>query len=445
MKNKQLDLKNYLKNFKEINVGDEIPLIEYTPDYEIPKDLKFEEYETTIRNHDKEIRIKRYRLVGIIKNLEPPIKAKKIYKGMKRKYLTYKIKKRTVFIILKRVWPSNNLHIKKELIFRDHYLYFKVQKGYIGVWYKKGNRSRFVILPRYLKLDNLFWETFGILTGEMTKSTIAVSNTDPSVINHVIKFFDDSKLIDKRSWKFALSLNCREVKSEIENVINESRKYWVNQLGIGKNEIKNIYLYKQFKSNLNPNLGKIELRFFNKPLKQVIDFLTKFVEDNVLKDVSYSTSFLRGLIAAEGCPGIRNTKENKLSTIRIASKFEKERLFYAKICEKVNLKVKVYNGHNVEIFGIESFLKALELNLFALNEKRNKHFIERLNNLDTIKAIKLLINNNLSVREIVDKLNLKDHRNINKNFSRLVKLDILNRIKDAEGRYVYSLNRKLNP
>jgi len=101
----------------------------------------------------------------------------------------------------------------------------------------------------------------------------------------------------------------------------------------------------------------------------------------------------------------------------------------------------LYKRHNIEIRSIENFIKAFELKLFSLNEKRNRVFMERLNNLDTIKALKLLKNNSLNVKKIVSKLNLSDYRNINKNFSKLVKSKRITRVIDVNGNYVYSLSK----
>ncbi len=440
----RLNLEEYLKNFKEINVSNEIPLIKCDLNYPIPKEIKFEEYKVKLKNHNKEIEIKRYRLIGRIDYPKERIKAKRFYKGDKNRHgLKYIIKNDKVWLVLRENWPSNNLHLRSKVFLKEDYLYFKIPREHIGIWYNNNLSNEFVILPKYLDLKNSFWEAFGIIIGEMGKKYIAISNTAPKVINHLIDFFNDSKLINKDSWKFNLTINCRELKNVEENNIT-SKQHWTEKLNIDINKIKGPTLYKQFKSNVNPNYGKIEIKFFNKSLKYVIDFLIKFVKENVGNNFNYSTAFLRGLIAAEGCPGKGSKGDNGLRTIRIASKVLDERLFYAKVCKNIGLNATVYEKrHNIEIFGIESFIKALKFKLFALNEKRNQVFIERLNNLETIKALKLLKDKSLCVNEIVKKLNSKNYRNINKSFSKLFNCGILKRINKKDVGYVYSL--KDNP
>lgn len=443
----KLDLKEYLKNFRNLNISNEVLVTKYVPEHYIPQDFKFEKYEITLKNRGKYIKIKRHRLIGIFNNLKK-IEDKMIYRtnkyGTNRRRLNYKINDGKIFVLLKSAWPSNNLHIKGDFFIKEGDLYLKLQDDYFVVWYEQRiNQRVFVILPRFIELNDIFWETFGILFGEMTKSTIAISNTDSKVLNHIIKFFDDSNLIDKASWKFSFSLNCKEIYGDIKYTVEESKNFWSNKLSISMEKIGNACLYKQFKSTLNPNFGKIDLRFSNKALRYVINSLIIFVKDNVCNNPNYSIAFLRGLIAAEGCPGKRSG-DYGLASIRIASKFEEERIFYAKICRYIGLDAKLYKRHNIEIRSIENFIKAFELKLFSLNEKRNRVFIERLNNLDTIKALKLLKNNSLTVREIVDKLKLRDYRNMNKNFNKLIQSGRLTRVLDVNGKYVYSLSKNLS-
>ena len=89
----RLDLEKYLRKFKKINVSNEIPLIKYSKDYPIPSKLEFEEYETTLKNYGKFTKIKRYRLIGLVEELNPIIKAKRFYKGdQNRRGLKYIIK-----------------------------------------------------------------------------------------------------------------------------------------------------------------------------------------------------------------------------------------------------------------------------------------------------------------------------------------------------------------
>jgi len=421
---------------------DTIPLIKYPSYLPIPSNFKFQEYSTYIRNKNTITKIRRYRLIGKIKD-NGKLKINKSFNSNNTIRLRYINKKDGLWIIIREKWPSNNLNLNVSLLYKNRYLYLKIPKDYIGVWYKNGYYTEFVIIPKFLDLNDLFWETFGILIGEMSKTYISIANTEPKILNNLITFFNISKFINKESWKFRLCINSREIKS-IKPVISQSKTYWADKLKVNPKAIKSVGLYKQFKSNLYPNYGEIEIKFFNKPLKKVIDHLIKFVKDNATKNINYSIAFLRGLIAAEGnCDG-RSKKINKIRAIRIASKFEEERLFYATVCKKLGLNVKVYkNQHNIEIHGIDSFIKSFKFDLFSLNERRNNNFKERLSNLDTIKALKLLIDKELSIKQIVNILGLKDYRNMNKNFSILFKKGILVRKKIKKVGYLYKIKDKL--
>ncbi len=440
---KELNLKNYLKQFKDINVSKLVPLIQYDGTWGLPDKYKIEEYVTNIKAYNKLVEIKRFRLLGRInKNCEKP-KTKRLYKGnLRRQGLGFVYENKELWIILKSNWPSSNKNLSLKCLIKNDWIYFVVPKDCIGVWYKYGNgRINFTIIPEKLKLCKEFWENFGILIGEMLRKgdAISISNTSHTVINCTLNYFSTSNLIRLSSWNISIDINSKNIFDKKERYENKIKNYWFSVLNINDLDIKNIRWCK-YNSNLNPNFGQINLIYNNKSLKKVISYLIDYVVKNVLKNKQNSIDFLRGLIAAEG-----STDKNEvgsLRAVRIASKIEKEREFYYNLLKKIGISSKLYkNNHNIASNGLPNFILCLKYKLFDLNERRNNFFIQRFLNLLTIKSSLLLLNKSLTVSEIVGLLKLSDYRNLNKNFSRLTKLGYLSRVFTFNG-FKYSLSNE---
>lgn len=266
-----------------------------------------------------------------------------------------------------------------------------------------------------------------------------VSNTSPKVVNHILNYFDKSKLIRLDDWNITIDVNGKNIFCKKEKYEKKIKNYWYPLLKVDNLNIKNIRWCK-YGSNLNPNFGQINLAYSNKTLNKVIFYLIIYIKENVLNNKQDSMDFLRGLIAAEG--SINKDKNGFLKSVRIASKLEEERKFYQALFRKINIKSKLYkNNHNIASNGLNNFLLCLKYDLFGLHEKRNCIFVQSLLNLVSLKASLLLLNKSLTVNEIVRILNLKDYRNLNKNFSRLTKLNYLLR-KYTDNGFEYSLSKE---
>ncbi len=193
MNNKTLNLENYLREFKDIEVSKLVPLIRWDSNWPIPKELQIEEYIVNKKFKDQTKNILRYRLLGKLGQSQSKPHTKRWYKGDKNRYgLGYIFKENYIWLILK-----SNLTTQIDLrnttaLFENSWLKLKVPDNFIGVWFIYGRgRINFVIIPKIIILDELFWETLGILYGEMLRKgqQIAIANTEPILINHVLNFF----------------------------------------------------------------------------------------------------------------------------------------------------------------------------------------------------------------------------------------------------------------
>jgi len=437
----ELNLKKYLNQFKDIKISKLIPLMQYDQNWGLPDKYKVEGYTTQIKVHKNLVKINRLRLLGrISRNCKKPI-TKKVYKGgLRRQGLEFCYKNRELWAILKSNWPVTNKNLDLRCLIKNNWVYFVVPKNYIGVWYKYGRgRINFVIIPEKIQLVKEFWETFGILFGEMLRKgrRISIANTSPKVINCILNYFDKSGLIKLDSWRITININGRDIYDNKLTYERRVKDYWSSVL-LNK-EIKAVR-WCDYSSTLNPNLGQINLDCNNRSLTKIIFYLIKYVRKNVLKDKQDSIDFLRGLIAAEGSAD--KDHSGRLRSVRIASKLKEEREFYHSLLKKVGIKAQLYStNHFVESSGFSNFILFLKYGLLELNEKRNDSFIKRFSNLLYTKASFLLLNDLLTVPEIVKLLKLNDYRNLNKNLSKITELGYIQRIKTSKG-FRYSLSPK---
>lgn len=438
---RELSLRKYLNQFEDIKVSRLIPLLQYDQNWGLPDKYKIEEYTTQINVRKRFIKVNRLRLLGrISKNCEKPI-TKKIYGGdIRRQGLAFCYRNKELWAVLKSNWPITNKNLDLKCLIKNNWIFFIVPKNYIGVWYKYGRgRINFVIIPEKIQLRREFWETFGILFGEMMRKgrRISVSNTSPRVINCILNYFDKSNLIKLDDWTVTININGRNICDNKLVYEKKIKDYWSSVLLYCN--IKAVR-WCNYNSTLNPNFGQINLDYNNKSLTKIIFYLIKFIRENVLRNKQDSMDFLRGLIAAEG--SVDKDKRNILQDVKIASKLKEEREFYHALLQKINIKSKIYEGnHNIRSGGFQNFILFLEYKLFDLHEKRYQNFIQRFSNLLYIRASLLLFNKSLTVPEIVRLLDPNDYRNLNKNFSKLTKLGYLQRVKTSNG-FKYSLSSK---
>ena len=93
-------------------------------------------------------------------------------------------------------------------------------------------RINFTVVPEKLRLNKLFWETFGILIGEMSRGrVISIANTEPKLLKCVLDFFEVVFSIKKGDWRVEIHINSKGIRnSDKEQIAKKSKLYWRRQL-----------------------------------------------------------------------------------------------------------------------------------------------------------------------------------------------------------------------
>lgn len=427
-----------------IETGIKIPLRKWDKDWQLPDKFKTEKYNAILNINKKKVRVGRLRLLGRMKK-EGIRCAKKWYEGSSSRGLDYVVRNGYVWCVLKSNLPLQMEITSKELSTDGNWLYLNVPKNYIGVWYVYGNgRINFFILPKKIELNEVFWETFGVLQGEMLikGGGVKISNCEPKVINLLLEFFDKNKIIEKYMWDITVSINSKDIqKYKREEVSKEIKKYWADKLNFSINRIRTVYWCDQFSSKLEPNYGEINLWFDNASLRKVIDLFLEFVKKNAAKNRNFAIPFLRGLFAAEG--NVSVDKKGRLLELRLSAKKLSDRELYKRICNSINIEAFCeIRHHHVRVYGLINFLKCLGYDILRLHEKKIDVFILKIKNFITVRALYLILESPKTVRQLVNTLELNDYRNLNKNLSRLSIESIVNRKVTKDG-YIYSSTKRL--
>ena len=86
-------------------------------------------------------------------------------------------------------------------------------------------------------------------------------------------------------------------------------------------------------------------------------------------------------------------------------------------------------------------LRCLEIDIAKLHTDRKDKLIVNLNNMQTIKALMHLLHNNLTTRQITEKLGINKGTNITKNFNNMFLYGFVEKKKNSKI-YSYSLTER---
>ncbi len=362
-----------------------IPLRIWSKEWAVPNRIKLEKYSvSSTTSHKTQVEISRYSLWGIIgdpvefeKMADNKNAPKKWGKGKESKRrFDYKLFKNELWIkILSKSYLFNINN--RTMRFDEKYLRLSLLKDELGFWYISGDgQVRFVILPKFINLDEEFFELLGFLDGEMSKKTnksggsvLKISNADPVMIREILKRFDKYFRIHKSSWTASLVYN-----NKLGNFDNKKdlviRNIWSNAIELPKDRFTKTTFQDKYNS-LFSKYGIIQIRYSNTAFFLLFLELMENVRSLILSNYGYCAAYIRGIVAAEGGIGKR---EGKLRMVHIGGMDGSLKDFYKKCVIKLGIdSVQTYKLR-IEIYGLKNFLKLEAMDIFKYQERRKKDF-----------------------------------------------------------------------
>lgn len=368
-----------------------VPLRIWTPDWPIPNRLKLEKYKKNVNtNHKTNINLIRNGLWGSVEKILDF--KKRTYrdklpsmwgKGRKSgRRFEYQHKKGTIWI--KILSKFNYLDISKRILSFDRtYLRMSLMQDEIALWYISGEgQVRFMVLPRFIDLNEEFFELIGILDGEMCKkksnkggSSVKISNAEPVIIKKILNELNKIFKIPIDSWAASLTINSKGLKNYNEK---KFRCYWSKMTNIKLERFTKTTIQTKYFSKFSDS-GIIQIRYSNSLFFLLLMKIMENIRSIILKNTKFCEAYLRGISAAEGGIGKRG---KKLRIFHIGGVKDKDKEFYIKCLKRIGITSVQKYKLRVEICGLDNFLRLKTIDILKYHPKRKKSFLDSLNELE---------------------------------------------------------------
>ncbi len=203
---------------------------------------------------------------------------------------------------------------------------------------------------------------FGFYLGDGTKKnnrTIAITNSETSVIEEMIKLFN------------FLGLKRSQLKASITlktNSFIDSKFHWSK---ITKIPVKNFQKTNWRKGKSKNIFGSIKIEYYNAETKRLFDNLIETSKKEALRNKMKGFEFLRGVAAADGSMGKRNGKLHKV----IFCVFGDEREYLKKLLSFLDLHF-FEEEIGLSIGNISDMLTLKKHDIFLYHKKRRAKFLQ---------------------------------------------------------------------
>ncbi|HLC85714.1 MAG TPA: LAGLIDADG family homing endonuclease [Candidatus Nanoarchaeia archaeon] len=272
-------------------------------------------------------------------------------------------------------------------------LNFSSDNLYISLSYttETGNNSKTeysYTIPRFIEKNKETFEVLGLLQAEMGKThngCLNFSNSEPRIINKVIKWFENGFETTKENWKWFIKVN---VNNAINNYVKEQIeskciRYWLDTC---KLDIKNAhpkvvsYIRNTDKTGLKEDFyGTLIIEYKNNLFSQIIK---NFVRQNTYfyiidENTENIQAFMRGIIAGECC--VQNDPKTGHYSVHISAIQEKERQIYKTLLQILGINVKIYKDYkDLLISKRENLIQLLKQRLMTLHPRKYAKFLNMM-------------------------------------------------------------------
>ncbi len=273
-----------------------------------------------------------------------------------------------------------------------------VYNNYISISYiTKGNNNASkeysFTLPLKIEKSKETFEVLGLLQAEMGKTQngcLVFSNSEPKIINKIIKWFDKEFGINKNLWKWYIKVDIQkpgviETQKRIEDkLIN----YWINNTNLtSKQSYPAQVSYRNVDHiNLKNNYyGCLIIEFKNNLFSQVLKSFLKHMLDTIsYENKEYIRGFIKGILAGEAC--IECNQKIKKFRVHLTAVKEKELKLYYDLLKKININCKCYQGYkDLIISEKENLIQLLNQRLMTLHPRKYNKFRNMMLNYHNIK------------------------------------------------------------
>tara|TARA_Y100000310_G_scaffold345379_1_gene464300 strand:- start:5182 stop:6510 length:1329 start_codon:yes stop_codon:yes gene_type:complete len=248
------------------------------------------------------------------------------------------------------------------------------------------------IIPKTISKNQENYEVLGLLQAEMGKTQngcITFPNSEPKIINKVIRFFEKEFDIPKTWWRWYLAVNIKEPQDkEYKNQIEKKvLNYWVRKtpLKLNQSNPKKVTYRKVEHTKLKEYYyGCLMIEYKDNIYSQIIKIFLKNTTSNMkLENTDNIRAFMRGLIAGEGC--IECHKETKKYRVHISVTDPKEKINYVNLLKELNIKAYNYKGDKIIVSKRKNNIQLLKQKLMTLHPRKYNKFLNMMKNYQGIE------------------------------------------------------------
>ncbi len=283
--------------------------------------------------------------------------------------------------------------------------------------HKNNEKIHFLLLPKFIKIDEKFIRCLGLLEAEKTKfrtkmSSLEFVNSEPMMIKEVINFFENFNII-KEYWKWRIIIN-GNIKHIVEERKEEINDFWIKETGLSefrKSKSSPYFTKSKGSYKIITEMGSLNLNYNNLFFHNFIENLLKNLKPIISKNKNFIWAYLSGYLCGEAYVGDRECRE-----IQIGIKEKNQLEFIKKLLRKIGIETSFSKASSTSpprllICKKDYFFEIYKNGVFNMNPKKKASIIRRLvsyNKIDPKTRVILTrdlkrINNLLKERELVQK------------------------------------------
>ncbi len=282
-------------------------------------------------------------------------------------------------------------YLPKEIIVWNKGKYLlnsKIEDKYIFLSYvtKHSNNSfqeHSYTLPRFVIKDNETFEVLGLLQAEMGKTQngcLTFANTEPKIINKVIKWFEKNLEISKEHWKWYIAINIKDPYDQNYKKMLEEKliNYWLNKtrLKLEQGHPKKVTYRNVKHTQLKEDYyGCLMIEFKNNLFSQIFKNFLKLVVTNLFNEnAEYIKHFMKGILAGEGT--VAYHPKSKHYAVHISASKLEEREIYKKCLFKLGIELKIYSNYKETLISKKhNLIQLLKQKLMILHPRKYSKFL----------------------------------------------------------------------
>jgi len=271
---------------------------------------------------------------------------------------------------------SYNLNIDNE----DDY----ISLSYIVNQSNNSKREHNLIIPRHILKNQETFEVLGLLQAEMGKTQngcLVFANSEPKIINKVMKWFKKELDISFKDWRWYIRINLdlanEDFRKELEKEIID---FWLvnSKIDYEKRYPKTLVGVKDSNNNIPKNKGTIMIEIKKNLFSQIIKRFLKLVITNLINEKKeYIGRFMKGVLAGEGC--IAYHPKSGHYAVHISASELGEREIYKECLKKLNIEIKIYNNYKEMLISKKhNLIQLLQQRLMTLHPVKYNKFLNMM-------------------------------------------------------------------